>query len=133
MSAVAKNQTGMMKTLTASLAVLAALALAGCSRDNFERSITRFRDRVVADAATAEARRMLTPNPNEYDGSGFRHAAKPEPPKTPGSSPDGATNPDGTPATPVDPNAPPKPFSGQTSAPPTVYYYPVAPSAAPAQ
>ena len=126
MSAVVKNRNGEMKILAGGLAVLAALALSGCSRDNFQRSIVSFRDRVVADAASAEAKRMLQPNPSEYDGSGFRHAAPPERPKTPT-----ATNPDGTPATPTDPNAPPKPFSGQTSAPTTVYYYPVSPSAAP--
>ena len=133
MSAVAKNRIVEMKTLAAGLVVLTALALSGCSRDNFERSITRFRDRVVADAATAEAKRMLQPNPNDYDGSGFRHPAPPEKSKTPGQGANGATNPDGTPAEPADPTAPPKPFEGQTSAPPTVYYYPVSPSAPPAK
>lgn len=131
MSAVAKNRSIEMKSLAAGLVALTALPLCGCSRDNFERELVRFRNRVVADAATADAKRMLAPNPNDYDGSGFRHPGKPETPKTPGQAADGALNPDGTPATPTDPTAPPKPFQGQSAAPPTVYYYPVSPSAAP--
>jgi hypothetical protein len=133
MSAVVKTQDGVMKPLAAGLVVLTALALSGCSRDSFERSITRFRDRVVADAATAEARRSLQPRQLDYDGGYgyYRAPLRQEAPKTPGA--DDKTNPDGTPATPTDPNAPPKPFSGQASAPPTVYYYSVAPSAAPAR
>lgn len=130
MSAVAKNRNGEMKLLAAGLVALTALALSGCSRENLSREIVRFRDRVVADAATADAKRMLAPNPNDYDGSGYRHAPKPETPKTPGQAADGTLNPDGT-TTPADPTAPPKPFQGQSAAPPTVYYYPVSPSAAP--
>jgi hypothetical protein len=130
MSAVAKNRNVAMKSLTAGLVVLTALTLGGCSRDNVSRELVRFRNRVVADAAVAEAKRSLQPNPQDYDGSGYRHAPKPEAPKTPGQAADGTLNPDGT-TTPTDPTAPPKPFQGQSAAPPTVYYYPVAPSAAP--
>jgi hypothetical protein len=129
MSLVVKNRDSVMRMLAAGLVVLAAWALTGCSRENASREIVRFRDRVVADAATVEARRALQPNPQDYDGSGYRHQPKPETPKTPGQAADGTTNPDGT-AT--DPTAPPKPFQGHPAAPPTVYYYPAAPSAAPA-
>jgi hypothetical protein len=129
MSLVVKNRDSMMRILAAGLAVLAPLALTGCSRENASREIVSFRDRVVANAATAEARRALQPNPQDYDGSGYRHAPKPESPKPPGQTAGGTTNPDGTA---IDPTAPPKPFQGQTAAPPTVYYYPAAPSAAPA-
>ena len=128
MSAVAKNRNFAMKSLATGVVALTALTLCGCSRDNFERELVRFRNRVVAGAAMAEAKRSLQPNPQDYDGSGYRHVPKPETPKTPA---DGTLNPDGT-TTPADPTAPPKPFQGQSAAPPTVYYYPVAPSAAPA-
>lgn len=129
MSAVVKKRNAEMKILAAGLVALTALALTGCSRQNMERSITRFRDRVVADAATAEAQRAL--QPHNFDDSGYGYYR--DPLRQEARKPIG---PDGKPIVadaPVDPTAPPKPFQGQSAAPPVVYYYPVAPSATPAQ
>ena len=129
MSAVVKKRNAEMKILAAGLVVLTALALTGCSRQNFERSITRFRDRVVADAATAEAQRSL--QPKAYDDGGYNGYYR-DPLKQAAAKPVG---PDGKPITDdtttttgsTDPAAPPKPFEGQAAAPPTVYYYQTAP------
>ena len=128
MSAVLKKRNAEMKILAAGLVVLTALVLTGCSRQNMERSITRFRDRVVADAATAEAERALQPHAIDDSGYGYARESLRQEARKP-------IGPDGKPImdAPVDPNAPPKPFQSQGAAPPVVYYYEVAPSAAPAQ
>ena len=128
MSAMVKKLNAEMKILAAGLVVLTALALTSCSRENASREIVRFRDRVVAAAATEEAQRSLQPHYVDESGYGYyRDPLRQEAPKPVG--PDGKPITDG----PVDPTAPPKPFQGQSAAPPVVYYYPVAPSTAPAQ
>jgi hypothetical protein len=129
MSLVVKNRDSVTRLLAAGLAVLTAVALTGCSRENASREIVRFRDRVVADAATAEAQRSLQPRYVDEGGYGYyRDPLRQEAPKPVGA--------DGKPLAadgPVDPTAPPKPFQSQSAAPPTVYYYQVSPTTAPAQ
>lgn len=128
MSAMVKTRNAELKILAAGLVVLTATALTGCSRENTSREIVRFRDRVVAAAATEEAKRSLQPRYVDEGGYGYyRDQLRQEAPKPIGA--------DGKPITdgPADPTAPPKPFQGQGAAPPAVYYYQVAPTTAPAQ
>jgi len=129
MSTVVKNRNGEMRIVAAGLVVLAALALSGCSRDNFQRELVRFRNRVIADAAMADAKRALQPNPQDYDGSGYRHAPKPETRSPPARPPTERSIPTGRRRRPI--QRPAQTLPGPDPAPPTVYYYPVAPSSAP--
>ena len=126
MSDVMRLRDGAMKTSAASLLVLASLVLAGCSRPlNVVEMATNFRDKVSSDAATAAAKRAMTPIPREYGGD--RPRPKPAP---------GPVGPDGKPEVPecaLIPGGPVNPGPAAptvAAAPPVVYYYP-APVAAP--